>query len=117
MMGGGGGDTHVTDRWERSWVPLRLSGPCVQAPPVQTGESWRDLTSWARPFPALLPPPSRTNRSGPGGRGQAEKETRKKEQSAGSSLCGSVVTNLASIHEDMGSIPGFTQWVKEPALP
>ena len=28
-----------------------------------------------------------------------------------------MVTNLASNHEDMDSIPDLTQWVKDPALP
>ena len=34
-----------------------------------------------------------------------------------SSHCGSVEMNLTGIPEDTGSIPGLTQWIKDPALP
>ena len=33
-----------------------------------------------------------------------------------SSHCGSVVTNLTSIPEDVGLIPGLSQWVKDQAV-
>ena len=35
-----------------------------------------------------------------------------KSKHKGSSHCGSAVTNPTSNHEDAGSIPGLTQWVK-----
>ena len=40
-----------------------------------------------------------------------------KKSYMGSSHCGAAQTNLTSIHEDAGSIPGFPHWFKDPALP
>ena len=37
-----------------------------------------------------------------------------KEQEIGNSLHSSVVMNPTRIHDDAGSIPGLTQWVKDP---
>ena len=35
---------------------------------------------------------------------------------SGSSHCGSAVTNLTSVHQDVSTIPGLAQWIKDPAL-
>ena len=40
-----------------------------------------------------------------------------KQLEEGSSHCGAAEMNPTSFHEDVASIPGLTQWVKDPTLP
>ena len=47
---------------------------------------------------------------------KAETVLRFKETQTWSSHHGSVEKNLTSIHEDIGSIPGLAQWLKDLGL-
>ena len=45
------------------------------------------------------------------------KEKEKEAITSGSSCHGLAATNVTSIHQEAGSIPGLAQWVKDPLLP
>ena len=47
---------------------------------------------------------------------QEKKKKKEKENCLESSCCGSAETNLTSIHEAVGLIPGLAEWVDDLAF-
>ena len=92
------GDAAPPGRWEGWWSGVRTIR-LVPAAPFQ-------------PQLIMGPGASISDSSFP------KEEREYQDRSHRRSFCGSAVrlTNLTSIHEDEGSIPGLALWVKDPAL-
>ena len=71
---------------------------------------WRGFDPWPGELPHAVVQPKKKKK-------KKKKKGIKPPKQTRSSCCGSVVTNSTSIHKYVGLILGFTQWVKDLALP
>ena len=87
--------SHVCDLHHSSWQHWNLN-PLIE---VRDQTSNLDVISWIRFHCTIMGTP---------------KIIFLKKKHFQSSLCGAMETNLTSIYEDVGSIPGLHQWFKDP---